>query len=397
MTDELERRLKIIHNHPSRSDAENEELKAKIRQLETDQAETKGRLKKAEGTLEESRKNQNQNVVVKTTQAVNDADENLAREVEKNFEKMLGGLDNDSLMNVVMAVPLYETGNKEHDELVSDIIDVREMESRDEAVRAKALKNITKEIVNDKDTPEWVKKTLPMYEPDHIMFRRHITGKKKCLARYLVKNGEIGRSRLRALIQDSLAKAHEEYSHTANPSQSKLIWKEKMMPYYLAIANPSKIKAEYDFNEDIKQVAEDENRGGISLATWRKSSGREDYDERQERIEDAIKTFKTAIFLNPELVSAYYNLGTIYAHKAEYDKAIVELQKAIGLDPDTSAYHNNLGLCHFKKGNLHEAIKEYDAAMRLDPDARIPKMNLSSMKTQVKRSYPDSELEDYRY
>jgi len=45
MTDELEKKLRKILNHPSRSESENEELKARIQQLEAENAKTKEKMR----------------------------------------------------------------------------------------------------------------------------------------------------------------------------------------------------------------------------------------------------------------------------------------------------------------------------------------------------------------
>lgn len=53
--------------------------------------------------------------------------------------------------------------------------------------------------------------------------------------------------------------------------------------------------------------------------------------------------------------TSYYNLGSIYYVKGEYDKAIVDFTKAIEIDPNGATAYKNRGFAYYAK-------KEYDRA-----------------------------------
>lgn len=65
---------------------------------------------------------------------------------------------------------------------------------------------------------------------------------------------------------------------------------------------------------------------------------------------------------------AYYNRGSSYYLKGEFDKAITDYDEAIRLRPDfVNAYYAR-GLAHGRKNQPDQAIADYDAAIRLKPD-----------------------------
>lgn len=50
--------------------------------------------------------------------------------------------------------------------------------------------------------------------------------------------------------------------------------------------------------------------------------------------EKAIKSYKKSIEINPKHDNAYYNIGSCYEDLEEYEKAIESYQKAIELNPE---------------------------------------------------------------
>lgn len=86
-----------------------------------------------------------------------------------------------------------------------------------------------------------------------------------------------------------------------------------------------------------------------------------DYDE-------AIKCYKKAADLDPNLVNAHYNLGVIYGKKEMLDNAIAEYNKVLAINPRYYAAHNNLGAVYMKKGRLDAAIATLKKALDINPD-----------------------------
>ena len=76
----------------------------------------------------------------------------------------------------------------------------------------------------------------------------------------------------------------------------------------------------------------------------------------------AIEAYTSAIALNPNYADAYYNRGTAYHNKGQYDRTILDYNKAIALDPnDAIAYHNR-GAAYYMKGNMGRALSDFQKA-----------------------------------
>ena len=79
----------------------------------------------------------------------------------------------------------------------------------------------------------------------------------------------------------------------------------------------------------------------------------------------AIECYQKVIKIDPDDAKAYVNMGNAYGYKGNYDKAIECYQKAIEINPDyTNAYYN-LGIAYHRKGNIEKAFELYKEAARL--------------------------------
>jgi tetratricopeptide (TPR) repeat protein len=85
-------------------------------------------------------------------------------------------------------------------------------------------------------------------------------------------------------------------------------------------------------------------------------------------IEGAIHEYKVALRLDPALAIAHNNLGTALKASGSTDAAIAEYREALRLKPGYAEAHNNLGLAHSAIGDLDGAMQEYKEAMRLKPE-----------------------------
>src|SRR5919202_374388 len=82
----------------------------------------------------------------------------------------------------------------------------------------------------------------------------------------------------------------------------------------------------------------------------------------------AVIAFGQAFGLEPDDPVSYYNRGTAYAHKGDYDQAIKDYDQALRLKPDYAEAYTNRGAVYANKGNYDQAIKDFDQALRLKPD-----------------------------
>jgi tetratricopeptide (TPR) repeat protein len=95
--------------------------------------------------------------------------------------------------------------------------------------------------------------------------------------------------------------------------------------------------------------------------------------------EDAKRHYRQALTLNPTLVEARNNLGTLYVRQQQLSAAISEFQAAIRLDPNYAMVRNNLGSAYFLIGEEALAIQEFLAALHIDGAYVSPLYNLASL------------------
>ena len=95
--------------------------------------------------------------------------------------------------------------------------------------------------------------------------------------------------------------------------------------------------------------------------------------------EEAKSYYRQALTLNPALVEARNNLGTLYVRQQQLTAAIDEFQAAIRIDPHYAMVRNNLGSAYFLSGQETLAIQEFLAALHIDGAYVSPLYNLASL------------------
>ncbi|MBW7992521.1 MAG: tetratricopeptide repeat protein [Planctomycetes bacterium] len=83
--------------------------------------------------------------------------------------------------------------------------------------------------------------------------------------------------------------------------------------------------------------------------------------------DQAISEFTKAIEIDPMYAPAYHNRGFTYADQHQYDKAITDLTKAIEINPKNAAAYYGLGQAYCKKGQYDQAISEFTKAIEINP------------------------------
>jgi len=87
----------------------------------------------------------------------------------------------------------------------------------------------------------------------------------------------------------------------------------------------------------------------------------------QQRYDDAIKAFSTAIEIIPLDYQAYNYRGVAQALKGEFDGAIADYDKALKIRPRYAEAYNNRGFARTQKGNLQGALNDYSRAQEINP------------------------------
>jgi lipoprotein NlpI len=69
---------------------------------------------------------------------------------------------------------------------------------------------------------------------------------------------------------------------------------------------------------------------------------------------------------------AYYNRGTAYQSKSDYDRAIANFDQTIALDPKDAVAYYSRGIAYKAKGDLDRAIADFDRAIAINPKYMAP-------------------------
>ncbi|MGD0884952.1 MAG: tetratricopeptide repeat protein [Thermodesulfovibrionales bacterium] len=97
----------------------------------------------------------------------------------------------------------------------------------------------------------------------------------------------------------------------------------------------------------------------------------------QNRLDEAVHEFLTALKLKPDYAEACYNLATAYLKQNRLDEAVHEFLTALKLKPDYAA-HANLAAAYLNQNRLDEAVNEFFAALKLEPDSAEAHYNLAT-------------------
>jgi Tfp pilus assembly protein PilF len=82
---------------------------------------------------------------------------------------------------------------------------------------------------------------------------------------------------------------------------------------------------------------------------------------------------------DPSIPHTWFNLGIVYKHAADYDKAIEQFRGMIRLVPNEPKAHYNLAAVLRSKGDNHGALAEFQEAEKLDPNLSGPHFQLFTL------------------
>lgn len=85
------------------------------------------------------------------------------------------------------------------------------------------------------------------------------------------------------------------------------------------------------------------------------------------RIEEAIKSYQSAIELAPDQISPWNNLGNLYTRLERYEEALTAFQKAVEQDPSDVVSWSGLGDSYRKLGRNDDAIYAFLKNVELAP------------------------------
>jgi tetratricopeptide (TPR) repeat protein len=104
----------------------------------------------------------------------------------------------------------------------------------------------------------------------------------------------------------------------------------------------------------------------VGTAQYYLDQGKEHF--KGGNLDQAITDYNKALELNPNLASAYNNLGAIFVQKDQFDRAMTAYNKAIELDPKQAQFYNNRGGAYRELNHYDEAIADFNRALELNPN-----------------------------
>ena len=84
---------------------------------------------------------------------------------------------------------------------------------------------------------------------------------------------------------------------------------------------------------------------------------------QQNRTDDAVRWFRSALELEPSSVTFNRGLGRTLYYARRFDEAIEQFKKTLAIDGRDAATHEKLGDAYEQKGNEKDAITEWAAAL----------------------------------
>ncbi|HET6461840.1 MAG TPA: tetratricopeptide repeat protein [Syntrophales bacterium] len=104
-------------------------------------------------------------------------------------------------------------------------------------------------------------------------------------------------------------------------------------------------------------------------------------DDRQ--YDNAIKTYKKMIVMNPKKGTAYSGLGYVYGLKNDIDKEIEYYRISLKYDAEDDDVYLGLGKAYEKKGMYQDALKAYINAYELNPDSALAAKKIPALKIKI--------------
>ncbi len=89
---------------------------------------------------------------------------------------------------------------------------------------------------------------------------------------------------------------------------------------------------------------------------------------QQGRLADAERIYGEILQRAPNHFGALNLLGVIACQNRAYERAIQLISKAISINPNVASAYSNLGIALKELKRLEEALASYDKAIALKPD-----------------------------
>jgi tetratricopeptide (TPR) repeat protein len=86
-------------------------------------------------------------------------------------------------------------------------------------------------------------------------------------------------------------------------------------------------------------------------------------------LDEAERSFKRVLALDPRAAGAYANLGVIHMRRKQWTGALENLREAENLAPQIAGIRLNLGLAYYRQGDFRRAISPFESVVKDVPDS----------------------------
>jgi tetratricopeptide (TPR) repeat protein len=107
--------------------------------------------------------------------------------------------------------------------------------------------------------------------------------------------------------------------------------------------------------------------------------------ERRGEVEAALKSYRTALSMDPDLTAAHLNLGILLSQTGDYEEARRALRRAVALDPDYAKAYYNLGLVYTETARNDSALAMMNRALKIRPDYHLAKLSKAAILYETAR------------
>jgi len=194
-----------------------------------------------------------------------------AQYVKRNLDDFFEITEDNSLVNYVVSVPIYRTGNEEHDEFVDSVESIREISEIAQSKDPSKSRNYVQRKLEN--VPDWLKESFAVLQSDstyvQALFQNFATHDQREFEKKLTdKDGKIRRKFLEGVVKDSLKEAYKQYDKETNEGDKEDIWKIDIRPHYTELARTvyPKERAERKEDEDPKRVKRRRKRAKIGMS-----------------------------------------------------------------------------------------------------------------------------------
>ena len=105
----------------------------------------------------------------------------------------------------------------------------------------------------------------------------------------------------------------------------------------------------------------------------------------QRRREEALKSLREAVRLQPGFWEARYLLGVELALRGDIAGARGQFSEVVRLNPRYALAHLNLGVALANEGRIEDALAEFQETLRLDPGNKSAQQRIEGLQLLQRR------------